>query len=87
MAQLAERSLPITRGLRFESRHRQFFIEHLFTVNCIEKAKKKRKRGRERPMFFLKKYKGREKISSRLRIEPRLIVPNEFDHSATYLSH
>ena len=30
-----------TRGPRFESSH---FIEHLFTVNCIEKTKIKKKR-------------------------------------------
>ena len=37
-----------TRGPRFESRHRQIFVEHLFTVNCIVlKNKNKRKRGRE----------------------------------------
>ena len=33
-----------TRGPRFESSHRQKFIEHLFTVNCIEKTKMKKKR-------------------------------------------
>ena len=34
------------RHLRFESSHRQTFNEHLFTVNCVEKTKIK-KRGRE----------------------------------------
>ena len=34
VAQLVERSLDIQ---EFKSRHRQnFYIEHLFTVNCIE---------------------------------------------------
>ena len=28
-----------TRGPRFESSHRQNFIEHLFTVHCIEETK------------------------------------------------
>ena len=43
-----------TRGPRFESSHRQKFIEHLFTVNYIEKTYK-RKRGREWPIFLKKK--------------------------------
>ena len=40
------------RGLQFESRHQQIFISdiNLFTVNCIEKTKIK-KRGREWPIF------------------------------------
>ena len=29
-----------TRGPRFESSHRQKFIEHLFTVNCVLKRRK-----------------------------------------------
>ena len=29
---------------RFDSSHRQTFIEHLFTVNCVEKTKIKKKR-------------------------------------------
>ena len=33
-----------TRDPRFESSHRQTFIEHLFTVNCVEKTKMKKKR-------------------------------------------
>ena len=37
-----------TRSLQFESRHRQSFYWILFTVNCMEKTKIK-KRGRERP--------------------------------------
>ena len=57
VAQLAERSLPITRGLRFESRHRQFFIEHLLTVNCIEKTKRKEKKAGKGPCFFKIKLK------------------------------
>ena len=40
-----------TRGPRFESSHRQKFIniEHLYTVNCVLK-----KRGREWPIFLKK---------------------------------
>ena len=33
-----------TRGLRFDSSHRQKFIEHLFIINCIEKTKINKKR-------------------------------------------
>ena len=44
-----------TRGPRFESRHRQIFIEHLFTVNYIVVYENKRKLGREWPIFFCKK--------------------------------
>ena len=33
-----------TRGPRFDSRHRQNFIEHLFIINCIEKTKINKKR-------------------------------------------
>ena len=32
------------RDPQFESRHRQTFIEHLFTVNFVEKTKMKKKR-------------------------------------------
>ena len=39
------------RDPRFESRYRQTFIKHLFTVNYVEKTKKKKKRGREWPIF------------------------------------
>ena len=41
-----------TRVPRFESSHRQKFmyIEHLFTVNCVLKRQKQRKRGREWPI-------------------------------------
>ena len=45
MAQLVERSPPNTRDLQFEFRHRQTFIKHLFTVNCVEKTKIKKKRS------------------------------------------
>ena len=38
-----------TRGQRFEPRHRQIFTDHLITVNCIEKTK--RKRGQEWPIL------------------------------------
>ena len=37
-----------TRDLRFESSHQQIFIKHLFTVNCVEKTKIKKK---EDPLF------------------------------------
>ena len=42
-----------TRGLQFESSHRQkiIYIEHLFTVNCVLKRQKLRKRGGEWPIF------------------------------------
>ena len=33
-----------TRGPRFDSSHRQNFIEHLFIINCIEKTKINKKR-------------------------------------------
>ena len=33
-----------TRGLRFDSSHRQNFIEHLFIISCIEKTKINKKR-------------------------------------------
>ena len=33
-----------TRGPRFESSHQQIYIEHLFTINCIEKTKINKKR-------------------------------------------
>ena len=33
-----------TRGLRFDSSHRQNFIEHLFINSCIEKTKINKKR-------------------------------------------
>ena len=43
-----------TRGLQFDSSHRQNFIEHLFIINCIEKTKINKKRlGMAH--FFLKK--------------------------------
>ena len=34
----------------FESRHRQIFKEHLFTVNCIEKTKIKEKEAGKGPL-------------------------------------
>ena len=34
-----------TRGPRFESRHRQIFMEHLFTVNCIVLKRRKKEAG------------------------------------------
>ena len=33
-----------TKGPRFDSSHRQNFIEHLFIINCIEKTKINKKR-------------------------------------------
>ena len=42
VAQLVEQSLSI-KGLQFESSHWQNDIEHLFTVDCIEKTKIKKK--------------------------------------------
>ena len=42
---------PDTKGPRFESSHRQKFIKHLFTVNCIETTKIKKKIGREWPIL------------------------------------
>ena len=44
-----------TRGPRFDSRHRQNFIEHLFIINCIEKTKINKKRPGM--AHFLKKNK------------------------------
>ena len=46
-----------TRDPRFESRHWQTFIKHLFTVNCVEKTKIKKKEAGNGP-FFLKKVLG-----------------------------
>ena len=43
-----------TRGPRFKSSHRQKIInieQLLNTVNCVLKRRKKRKRGREWPIF------------------------------------
>ena len=47
--QLAERSLPTHRGLRFESSHQHFFSCILFTVNCLEKTKNEEKEGGNGP--------------------------------------
>ena len=44
VAQLVERLLPIPGVLGSNSAIENFFIEHLFTVNCIEKTKIKKKR-------------------------------------------
>ena len=43
-----------TRGPRFDSSHRQNFIEHLFNINCVEKMKINKKRP-GMAHFFLKK--------------------------------
>ena len=45
-----------TRDPRFESRHWQTFIKHLFTVNCVEKTKIKKKEAGNGPFFLKKKY-------------------------------
>ena len=41
-----------TRGPRFDSSHRQNFIEHLFIINCIEKTKINKKRPGMAHFFF-----------------------------------
>ena len=43
-----------TRDPRFESSHRQTFIEHLFSVNCVEKTKIKKKEAKNGPFFKVK---------------------------------
>ena len=50
VAQLVERSLPIPEVRGSNPVIGKKIIEHLFTVNCIEKTKIKKKRGRE-PIF------------------------------------
>ena len=40
-----------TRGPRFDSSHRQKFIEHLFIINCIEKTKINKKEAGNGPLF------------------------------------
>ena len=44
-----------TRGPRFNSSHRQNFIEHLFIINCIEKMKINKKEAGNGPLFKKKK--------------------------------
>ena len=44
MAQLAERSLPISEVRGLNPVIGKIYIEYLFTVNCIEKAKINKKR-------------------------------------------
>ena len=44
-----------TRGPRFESSHRRNFI-HVFTINCIEKTKIKKKEAGNGPFFLKKNY-------------------------------
>ena len=51
VAQLVERSLPIPKVHGLNPVISKIYIEHLFTVNCIEKTKIKEKRGREWPIF------------------------------------
>ena len=43
-----------SRGPRFNSSHRENFIEHLFIINCIEKTKINKKRP-GMAHFFIKK--------------------------------
>ena len=50
VAQLVERSLSIPEVRGSNPVIGKIYIEHLFTVNCIEKTKI-RKRGREWPFF------------------------------------
>ena len=56
VAQLVERSLPIpeVRGLNPVIGKKIIYIEHLFTVNCVLKRRKYRKRGRDWPIFLKK---------------------------------
>ena len=50
VAQLVERSLPIPEVHSSNPVIGKIYIEHLFTINCIEKTKIN-KRGREWPTF------------------------------------
>ena len=50
VAQLVERLLPISDVRRLNPIINKIYIEHLFTVNCIEKTKKKTRPG----MAYLK---------------------------------
>ena len=43
-----------TRCPRFDSSHRQNFIEHLFIINCIEKTKINKKKRPGMAHFFKK---------------------------------
>ena len=45
MAQLVERSLPTSEVRGSNPAIGNFYIEHLFTVNCVEKTKIKKKRS------------------------------------------
>ena len=55
MAHLAEQSLPMPEVRGLNPVIANYYIIHLFTVNCIEKFKK-RKRGREWSNFLIKTY-------------------------------
>ena len=55
VAQLVERSLPLQEVCSSNPVIGKKYIEHLITVNCVEKTKMK-KRGQDWP--FLKKYYG-----------------------------
>ena len=48
----------ITRDLLFESSHSQTYIEHLFTINCVEKTKIKKKDAGNCPFFIKTKQKN-----------------------------
>ena len=54
VAQLVERSLPIPEARGLNPVIRKINIEYLFTVNCMEKTKLKKKEAGSGP-FFLKK--------------------------------
>ena len=56
VAQLVERSLPIPDTVRIQSSAK--FIEHLFTGNCIEKTKTKKKEAGNAQFFYIKKIKN-----------------------------
>ena len=61
MAQLLERSLPIpeVRGSNPVIGKIYLYIEHLFTVNCVLKRRKIKKKRPGMAHFFLKKNKNR----------------------------
>ena len=69
----------ISRGPRFESRHRQKFIVH-FTVNCVERTKIKEKEAGNGP-FFKNSFVGRV---SRVCFTFRK-CPNIYDQVFTFL--
>ena len=54
VAQLVERSLPIPEVCRSNPVIGKIYIEHLLTVNCIEKTKKEKKEAGNIPFFISK---------------------------------